>query len=143
MDENIPFYKEKISYLKEVGIDFVLNYNSGIPYYRQIIQMVEYNIAIEKLKSGDKLPTIRSFAIQLKVNPNTIAKAYTELEIKGFVKTHVGSGTFIGDKKIDLNEVELKQKIDNLCAEFLNKANALGISKKEIINILKEFKSEE
>ena len=119
MDDNIPFYKEKISYLKELGIDFVIDSKSGIPLYRQIIQMVEYNIAVCKLKPGDQLPTIRSFALLLKINPNTIAKAYNELEIKGFVKTHVGSGTFISDKKIDLNEVELKQKIDSLCAEIL------------------------
>jgi GntR family transcriptional regulator len=143
MSENDDFIKEKIFYLNELGINFELDTKSGIPYFRQIIQMVEYNMAVGKLKANDKLPTIRSFAIHLKVNPNTIAKAYTELEIRGLVKTHVGSGTFVSDKKVDLDEAEAVKKIDEMCAEFLSKAKALGISKEEILNTLKDFKEEE
>jgi GntR family transcriptional regulator len=137
------FFKEKIPYLKELGIDFSLDAKSGVPFYRQIIQMVEYNMYVGKLKPGDKLPTIRALAITLKINPNTIAKAYNELEIRGLVQTQVGSGTFIKDKKIDITEIELKRKVDELCGEFLNKAKSLGIQKDEIINTLKNFKEDE
>ena len=141
--ENFQQYKEKIPYLKELGIDFVLDTKSGVPFYRQIIQMVEFNMYVGKLKPGDKLPTIRSLAINLKINPNTIAKAYNELEIRGLVQTQVGSGTFISGKKIDKNEYELTRQIDELCAEFLNKIKSLGINKDEIIDRLKNFKEEE
>ena len=142
-DENMPVFKEKIPYLKELGIDFVLDTKSGVPFYRQIIQMVEYNMYVGKLKPGDKLPTIRSLAINLKINPNTIAKAYTELEIRGLVQTQSGSGTFISNKKIDINAIEMEKKINELCAEFINKTKSLGISKDEIIETLKNFKEEE
>jgi GntR family transcriptional regulator len=136
-------YKEKIPYLKELGIDFVLDSKSGVPFYRQIIHMVEYNMYVGKLKTGDKLPTIRSLAITLKINPNTIAKAYNELEIRGLVQTQVGSGTFISSKKVDKNEFESKKKLDELCAEFIHKFKSLGISKDEIIETLKNFKEED
>lgn len=139
----MPVFKEKIPYLKELGIDFVLDTKSGVPFYRQIIQMVEYNMYVGKLKPGDKLPTIRSLAINLKINPNTIAKAYTELEIRGLVQTQSGSGTFISNKKIDINAIEMEKKINELCAEFINKTKSLGISKDEIIETLKNFKEEE
>ncbi len=143
MNEESTFYKEKFPFLKELGIDFMLDTKSGIPFYRQIIQMVEYNMAIGKLKPGDKLPTIRALAINLKINPNTIARAYNELEIRGLVHTQVGSGTFISSMKIDISEIEQKRKIDEICAEFLNKIKALGITKEEIINTLKNFKEDE
>jgi GntR family transcriptional regulator len=141
--DNFQNYKEKIPYLKELGIDFVLNSKSGVPFYRQIIQMVEYNMYIGKLKPGDKLPTIRSLAITLKINPNTIAKAYNELEIRDLVQTQVGSGTFISEKKVDKDEFESKKKLDDLCAEFINKIKSLGITKEEIIKALKNFKEED
>jgi len=133
------FSREKIPYLKELGIDFELDTKCGIPFYRQVIQMVEYNIYIGKLKQGDKLPTIRSLAITLKINPNTIAKAYNELELKGLVHTHVGNGTFISNKEIDITEIELKRKIDELCLDFLIKAKSLGITREEAISNLKNF----
>lgn len=145
MDEkdNFQIFKEKIPYLKELGIDFVLDTKSGVPFYRQIIQMVEYNMYVGKLKPGDKLPTIRSLAISLKINPNTIAKAYNELEIRGLVQTQAGSGTFISNKQIDITAVEMEKKIYELCAEFINKIKSHGISKDEIIETLKNFKEEE
>ena len=62
-------------------MEFILDTRSGIPVYRQIIQQVEYNMSIGKLGAGDKLPTVRSLAVDLKINPNTVAKAYNELDI--------------------------------------------------------------
>ena len=74
-------------------INFSLDMSDGAPIYRQIIRQIEYAILSGRLKSGDKLPTIRSLAVELKANPNTIAKAYGELEIRGILVTQVGSGT--------------------------------------------------
>jgi GntR family transcriptional regulator len=73
----------------------ILESSSGIPFYRQIIQQIEYAAVTGALPPGERLPTIRALAISLKVNPNTIAKAYAELELRGVVKTQVGCGTFV------------------------------------------------
>ena len=91
-------------------LNLELNTKNGVPFYRQIIQRVEYMMSAEKLKPGDKLPTVRQLAVKLKINPNTVAKAYNELELRGLVNTQVGSGTFISEKKIDISELEKEKK---------------------------------
>ncbi len=118
---------------------FNLDTKTGIPVYRQIIQQVEYNMSIGNLKAGDKLPTVRSLAVELKINPNTVAKAYNELEIRGLVNTQVGFGTFIADKKIEISEIEKKNKIDLICSKFIIDLNEIGINKDDSIKILKNF----
>lgn len=115
---------------------FSLDSKSGVPYYRQIIQQIEWSIAAGNLDAGDKLPTVRSLAIELKVNPNTVARAYSELEILGVVNTQVGSGTFISEKQIDMSDIERKKKLDELTVDFLNKVQNLGFSREEIIENL-------
>ena len=133
---------QKPPFLKELRINFALDFKSGIPFYRQIIQMVEYNMSIDKLKPGDKLPTIRALSIALKINPNTIAKAYMELEIRGLVQTQVGSGTYISDKKVEMTDEweHIKKKVEELGLELLRKAKALGVDKEEMIEVLKNLK---
>ena len=122
---------------------FILDTKSGIPFYRQIIQQVEYNMSVGKLNTGDRLPTVRSLAIDLKINPNTVAKAYNELEIRGLVETQIGSGTFIADKKIEISEIEKKEKINKICAQFLVNLKEIGVNKKEVLKTLKKFIEEE
>jgi GntR family transcriptional regulator len=121
---------------------FFLDYKSGVPFYRQIIQQIEYNISAGIVKPGDKLPTVRSLAIDLKINPNTVAKAYNELEIRGILITQVGSGTFISNKKIEMNEIERKKKIDDYISEFVNKAKVYNLNKNDIITLVKNFKED-
>lgn len=116
--------------------------SSGVPFYRQIIQQVEQAILAKRLLPGDKLPTIRALAIQLKINPNTIAKAYNELEIKGIVVTQVGSGTYVSDKEIDMAETERQKKIEATLARFLREMEALGVPKSELPRLIGEFKEE-
>ena len=123
-------------------MNFNLDNKSGVPFYRQIIQQIEYNIAIGNIKPGFKLPTVRSLAITLKINPNTVAKAYNELEIKGIVTTQVGSGTFIADKKIELNEIEFKKKIDEFIGEVLFKSKNLNLNKNELCEMIINFKED-
>ncbi len=116
---------------------------SGVPFYRQIIQQIEQAILSKRLLPGDRLPTIRSLAIELKINPNTIAKAYNELEIRGIVVTQVGSGTYVSDKEIDMAENERQKKIEESIARFLREMDALGVLKSEIPRLIREFKEEE
>jgi GntR family transcriptional regulator len=74
-------------------INFILDPAGGTPFYRQIIDQIKFGIASGNLKTGEQLPTVRALAVQLKVNLNTIAKAYKELEILGILDTQQGSGT--------------------------------------------------
>ncbi|MDR2178352.1 MAG: GntR family transcriptional regulator, partial [Treponema sp.] len=83
-------HTERDKLLPEQAISFSLDAANGVPIYRQIIQQIEYAVLSERMRPGDKLPTIRSLAVALKINPNTIAKAYGELEIRGVLATQVG-----------------------------------------------------
>ena len=77
-------------------IAFKLDPKSGVPFYRQIIDQIRYGIAAGYFKVGDQLPTVRALAVELKVNLNTVNKAYKELEIQNILETQQGTGTFIG-----------------------------------------------
>src|SRR2546425_6542917 len=76
-----------------------LNPDSRVPIYRQIEDQVRYAIASGHLKSGEQLPTVRQLAVDLSVNPNTVIKAYTELERDGVVTTEQGTGTFVSPQQ--------------------------------------------
>jgi GntR family transcriptional regulator len=114
-------------------IHFILDPSGGTPFYRQIIDQIRFGIASGNLKTGEQLPTVRSLAVLLKVNLNTIAKAYKELEILGILDTQQGSGTFINANGIVLNDQEKQRKIREICKEFLTVAYTYGFSKEEVI----------
>ncbi|MDR0669341.1 MAG: GntR family transcriptional regulator [Treponema sp.] len=129
------------------AIRFTLNPADGAPIYRQIIQQIEYAILSGRMKSGDRLPTIRSLAVELKINPNTIAKAYGELEIRGILTTQVGSGTYVSDKAPLLGEVvsageRLNRKIREVLGRFVQDMKALGVDKAELPELIRGYKGE-
>jgi GntR family transcriptional regulator len=121
------------------GISFLVDPESGVPIYRQIIQQIEYAILSGRMKPGDKLPTIRSLAIDLRINPNTIAKAYGELEIRGILITQVGSGTYVSDKKPVQEEDERNRKIREVIGRFVQELRNLGVGKKEIKKLIENY----
>src|SRR5512136_1033511 len=100
-------------------IQFVLDPKAGIPYYRQIIDQIKFGIASGNLKAGEQLPTVRALAVELKVNLNTITKAYKELEIQNILETQQGSGTFIGKVNNSISAKERSKKLKSICNEFL------------------------
>jgi GntR family transcriptional regulator len=124
------------STILERSIDFSLDAASGAPIYRQIIQQIEYAIISGRMRSGDRLPTIRSLAVELKINPNTIAKAYNELEIRGILATQVGSGTFISDKKPEGEDAARERKIGEVLGRFLREMSDLGLSAPEVAELI-------
>src|ERR1700758_3401913 len=85
---------------------FRLDDSSGVPVYRQLIDQVQGGIAAGSLKPGDQLPTVRQVAVDLAINPNTVMRAYRELEIRGVLDTQQGTGTFIADRQIVQDEGE-------------------------------------
>ncbi len=124
-------------------IKFKLNHKSGVPIYRQIIDQIRYGIATGSWKTGEQLPTVRALAVELKVNLNTVSKAYKELEIQKILETHQGTGTFIGNVKIEIDEKERKGKLEDICTEFMNVAGSYGFNIKDIISRLSEMGDEE
>lgn len=122
------------------GINFSLDSANAAPIYRQIIQQIEYAILSGRMKPGDQLPTIRTLAVELKTNPNTIAKAYGELEIRGILATQVGSGTYISDKKPVLEDDSLNRKIREVLGRFIQEMRDLGVDKRELIVLINSYK---
>lgn len=117
-------------------IQFRLDPRSGVPFYRQIIDQIRYGIAVGNLKVGEQLPTARSTAVQLKVNLNTVNKAYKELEIQKVLETQQGSGTFIGSAKVDLPKKERRGKLESIVDEFTNIASSYGFGIEDLTNEL-------
>src|SRR5258707_10486131 len=113
-------------------IAFVLDSKSGVPIYRQIQDQIRYGIAAALLTPGEQLPTVRALAVELSVNPNTVIKAYTELERKGIVTTEQGSGTFVAPSPAPpVPESERQSKLATLVGEFLGQAARYGFSSEE------------
>jgi GntR family transcriptional regulator len=127
----------------EEGVNFSLDAANGTPIYRQIIQQIEYAILSGRMQAGDRLPTIRSLAVDLKTNPNTIARAYSELEIRGILATQVGSGTFISDKKPVMEDDSLNRKIREVLTRFVHEMRDLGVEKRELVKLIESFMKEE
>jgi len=127
----------------EPGINFTLDIANGAPIYRQIIQQIEYAILSGRMRPGDRLPTIRSLAVELKTNPNTIARAYGELEIRGILATQVGSGTYIADKKPVIEDDSLNRKIREVLSRFVQEMRDLGVEKRELVRLVETHIKEE
>ena len=108
----------------ESALHFTVDPKSGVPYYKHIILQIEMAIADVRLSQGDQLPTVRSLAVDLQINPNTVARAYNELEIRGIVNTQQGTGTFISDKKIEKRSVFL-QRLQDLLFQNLTHMESL------------------
>ena len=123
-------------------INFILDPKAGIPYYRQIIDQIKFGIVTGRLKIGEQLPTVRGLAVELKINLNTVSKAYKELEIQNVLETQQGTGTFINEVNIDLPEKERVKKLRDICNEFSTIAFSYGFSIKDIIVELKTRKNE-
>jgi GntR family transcriptional regulator len=110
--------------------------------YRQIIRQIENGVLSGRLRAGDRLPTIRSLAVELKINPNTIAKAYGELEIRGILATQVGSGTYIADKRPEPEGDVLGAKIREAVGRFMREMEGLGAGKREALRLIEAYGEE-
>jgi len=115
-----------------------INSNDGVPIYLQIVTQIKYLIAAGRLAPGEEIPPIRVLAEQLVVNPNTVARAYLELERAGVVTKRHGSGTYVLDASSPLSRREklkvLKQRADALIVE----ASHLEIELEEVVDLLRE-----
>lgn len=111
-----------------------LDYRDKRPIYEQIIEQMQKLIVSEILKADDKLPSVRNLAMEISINPNTIQRAYMELEKDGWIYTVKGKGNFVADKA-GWADAKKAEAMDTLKKE-ISKAKALGITKEEIISLI-------
>jgi GntR family transcriptional regulator len=120
------------------SFEFRLDLRSGVPVYRQLIDQVTGAMATGTLAAGDQLPTVRQVAVDLSINPNTVMRAYRELEIRGVLETQQGTGTFIGHKKVKRDDVERQRQLGQLVGEFVSRAGAAGFTIQELLEQLND-----
>jgi GntR family transcriptional regulator len=121
---------------------FRLDAHSGVPVYRQLIDQIQAAIAAGVLTVGDQLPTVRQVAVDLVINPNTVLRAYREMEIRGTLDTQQGSGTFIADKKIEYSKIERERQLGQLVGEFVSRAGSAGFTLDQLIKALRDLSPE-
>ena len=120
-------------------VGFRLDLQSGVPVYRQIIDQVLAGIASGMLAGGDQLPTVRQVAVDLAINPNTVVRAYRELEIRGVIETQQGTGTFVAHKKVKQDEVEKQRRLTQLVTEFVARAGSAGFTVRDLMEQLQTY----
>lgn len=123
----------------DLRFSFRLDGHSGVPVYRQLIDQVQGAIAAGMLHPGDQLPTVRLVAVELAINPNTVLRAYREMEIRGIVDTQQGTGTFIADGQTAPSSEERDRQLAQLAGEFVARAGSAGLTVNELITALQKL----
>jgi len=109
-----------------------------MPIYRQVIHLIKLEILSERLSDGDQLPPIRELAKILKLNPNTVAKAYYTLEEEGFIESKRGSGNWVNYKKAKLDSLR-KGMVEDEFRSFLETALSIGATIEDIKNLMERY----
>jgi GntR family transcriptional regulator len=121
---------------------FRLNLESGVPVYRQIMDQVRGAMASGSLSAGDQLPTVRQLAVDLAINPNTVARAYRELELGGLLETHQGTGSFISTQKIKRADLERERQLAQIVGDCVSHAGAMGFTVDDVVEYLRKSAAE-
>src|ERR1700728_4735231 len=121
---------------------FAIDLHSGMPVYRQLIDQVRSGIASGSLLAGDQLPTVRQLAVDLAINPNTVVRAYRELEFGGLLETHQGTGTFISTQKMKRSDAERDRQLTQIVGDCVARAGAAGFTVDEVIEALRGLSQE-
>ncbi len=117
---------------------FRIDPSSPKPVYQQLMDQIKFSVASARLQPGDRLPTVRDVAVQVRVNRNTVARVYSELEREGLLVTRAGQGTFVGDRGSTVSRVEqrrqLTARLDDLCAE----AKLFGFTRDQVLALISD-----
>jgi GntR family transcriptional regulator len=122
--------------VSRLPFQFRLDLQSGVPVYRQLIDQVQAGIATGALQPGHQLPTVRQVAVDLAINPNTVLRAYRELEIRGVLETQQGTGTFISHREVRPDHAERQRQLEQLVNEFEARAGAAGFTIQDVAEVL-------
>ena len=121
-----------------MSFKFTLNNSSGVPYYRQIVNQVKYLVASGQLMPDEELPSVRALAQQLLVTPNTVVKAYRELELEGVVRKRRGAGTYISETASPLTRKEQRKILAERADVLLAEARQMDFTFDEVTELLQQ-----
>ena len=125
-------------------MDIQIDFRSAVPGYNQIVEQVQREIASGKLKPGDQLPTVRALAAELRINFNTVARAYRILDEMGVISTQHGRGTFIIEQdSAEASEQLRRDSLRALARRYLEETSRLGFSEKEAAQYVKKLTAED
>ncbi len=110
--------------------------------YRQIIDQVQGGIAAGSLRAGDQLPTVRQLAVDLAINPNTVVRAYRELELGGLLESNQGTGTFIREQVFAGGEAVRARQLGQIVSECVARAGAAGFTVQDLLEELRSVAQE-
>jgi len=119
-------------------MEFSVDPSSRLPIYRQLGGQIREAVARGRLRPGEQLPSVRDLSRTLVVNPNTIARVYTELEREGVLHTRQGLGAFVAEPKAELTKRARKERLEELLDRFLTEAVYLGLSAEEVVAAVAE-----
>lgn len=111
--------------------------HDGVPIYRQIVNQVKYLVAAERLKAGDEMPPIRRLAEDLLINPNTVARAYRDLESAGVLLSRRGSGTRVSDNGSRLSRTEKMKILGERAGGLVAEARQLGVDVDQVVDLVR------
>ena len=106
--------------------------SSGLPIYLQIAQQIKTSVAMGRLQPEEPLPSVRQLAVELAVNPNTVARAYLDLEIEGVIYKRQGAGTFVSSQGVEMSKGERRRVLNELLEKALVEGVNLGLSEREL-----------
>ncbi|HVX12467.1 MAG TPA: GntR family transcriptional regulator [Pirellulales bacterium] len=119
-------------------MEFSIDPSSRLPIYRQLGNQIRESVARGRLRPGEQLPSVRDLSRTLVVNPNTVARVYTELEREGVLHTRQGLGVFVAEPKADLTKRARKERLEELLDGLLTEAVYLGFSAEEVVAAVTE-----
>jgi GntR family transcriptional regulator len=106
--------------------------SSGLPIYLQIAQQIKTAVAMGRLHPEDPLPSVRQLAVELAVNPNTVARAYLDLEIEGVIYKRQGAGTFVSGQGVEMSKADRRRALNELIEKALVEGVNLGLGEREL-----------
>ena len=123
------------------GLLYVMEYNTGTPIYLQVINELKKKMVKGELKPGEKMPSSRDLAVAYKVNQNTAARIYREMEMAGYCFTRRGIGTFVSEEENMFQDLK-KEMADELLKNFMHEMSGLGYQKDDIISQIADYKED-
>lgn len=115
-----------------------LDLSSSKALYQQLIDQVKFAVASGRLKSGDRLPPIRDLAVQLRMNRNTVARVYSELEREGIVYTRAGQGCFVSDRGSGLSRAEQRRQLLSRLDELIAQARLFETPREQLVSLFNQ-----
>lgn len=119
-------------------MNITINTKDGVPIYRQIANQIRYMVASKLLKPGEEISAVRSLALALNVTPNTVVKAYDELEAAGVIFKRRGAGTYISDEQSPLADRERQRIIEARIDTLLAEAHQLNFNPDDLLDLVRE-----